>query len=144
MADYHLRPAEHADESLIFESYRLTVGPYIAEAWGWDETYQRKGFWTELPLAGFRIIETGNLFAGALHVVEDDVALHIRMIFLLPGFQRRGIGSALIRDIQEDGRRKGKAVELKVITCNPARHWYEQLGFQAGSERDSLLDMRWP
>ena len=143
MATYTRRHATESEMEPIFEGYRRTVGEYVAMAWGWDESFQRDGFWMHHPLNEFEIIEVDSEFAGGLHVVEDEVDLYIRMIFLLPKFQNRGIGSALIEDIQATARKREKGLCLKVINCNPAASLYERLGFRVIDESNSSKDMRW-
>ncbi|MHB1084530.1 MAG: GNAT family N-acetyltransferase [Thiobacillus sp.] len=127
----------------IFEGYRRTVGEYVATAWGWDESFQRGGFWENHPLKEFETVEIENEFAGGLHVAEDEVDIYIRMIFLLPKFQGRGIGSALIEDIHATARNRKKGLCLKVINCNPAFALYERLVFKIVNESDSSKNMRW-
>ena len=143
MATYNRRPATESERETIFEGYRRTVGEYVATAWGWDESFQREGFWTHHPLNGFEVIEIENGFAGGLHVAEDEADLYIRMIFLLPEFQGRGIGSALINEIHATARKRKKGLCLKVICCNPAASLYERLGFKLVDENDSSKNMRW-
>ena len=64
---------------------------------------------------------------------EDDrggeVDIELRNDFLLPEFQRRGIGSRLVTDVHGLARSKGKGVRLTVIRCNPAKKLYDRLGF---------------
>ncbi len=104
MTNYNLRQASESDKARIFESYRITVGPYVAQAWGWDESFQHKNFWTYHPLEDFKIIELDNSFVGGLHIEEEESDLVIRMIFLLPDFQRLGIGSQLLTDLLSQAR----------------------------------------
>lgn len=143
MATYDRRPATESEMETIFEGYRRTVGKYVASAWGWDESIQRSGFWEHHPLKEFEIIGLENEFAGGLHVAEDEVDLYIRMIFLLPKFQGRGIGSALIEDIHATARKRKKGLCLKVINCNPAFALYARLGFKLIDKSDCSKNMRW-
>jgi len=143
MAPYARQPAIRADQTAIFEGYRLTVGDYVAEAWGWDEQIQQTGFWKHHPLEQFEVIEIDNAFAGGLHIVEDAGDYHIRMIYLLPAFQNRGIGARLITDIHTAARNMNKGLSLKVIHCNPASSLYERLGFVLTEEINGLKSMHW-
>lgn len=143
MNAYQLRPAAWSDRDHLFEIYRITVGPYVAEAWGWDESAQTSGFWKHHPLEEFKIIEVESRFAGGLHLEEDESDVYVRMIFLLPEFQGPGIGSGLIADLHGAAGRKGKGLSLKVIRCNPAKRLYERLGFVVTAQDSSSFDMRW-
>ena len=33
-----IRPANESDNEKAFSSYKQTIGPYIATAWGWDKS----------------------------------------------------------------------------------------------------------
>lgn len=143
MTPYSRRPAMPAEKARVFAGYKCTVGVYVASAWGWDEKWQRENFWVNHPLAEFEIIEVGSALAGGLHVVADPDDLHLRMIFVLPEFQNRGIGTALIREIQTAAHQGGKGLRLKVISHNPAAALYARLGFKLMDESDSSLNLRW-
>ena len=140
---YELRTAAESDIKRIFECYRITVGPYVEKAWGWDELTQISGFWKHHPLEEFKVIEIQNEFAGGLHLEEDQTNLYIRMIFLLPIHQGNGIGSQVITDIHNIARRSKKSLMLKVIKCNPAKDLYKRLGFELINEDETTQDMLW-
>lgn len=140
---YDLRPATESEKDLIFESYRITVGPYVAKAWGWDESLQRENFWKHHPFKDFKVIQLENSFGGGLHMEEDESDVYIRMIFLLPEFQGLGIGTQLITDLHHVARNQGKGLGLKVIRGNPACRLYERLGFIVTGQDDTSQDMRW-
>ncbi len=68
---------------------------------------------------------------AALHRVSDDVAW-IRYVYVHPDYQRKGIGTALIRYIEDIARRE-KIKKLKLITHEKAFwaiRFYEKLGFK--------------
>ena len=143
MLAYFLRPAIESERARIFETYRETVGPYIAQAWGWDDDYQLGSFWKHHPFGEFQTIRVGDSMAGGLHLEQDSADLFIRMLFLAPEFQGRGIGTKLVGDLHSVAQDSGKGLSLKVIRTNPARRLYERLGFLVSNEDDSSLDMRW-
>ena len=141
--DYKLRPALETERDVIFDTYRTTVGLYVKDAWGWDEKKQKEGFWIHHPVDEFQVIETDNQFAGGIHIKEDNNDIYIKMVFLLAAYQKKGIGSKLITDIQNLSRTKGKGLRLKVIKSNPALNLYQNLGFKIEYEDESSVDMRW-
>ena len=138
---YRLRAGGEADRVFLFESYKKTLGPYIERVWGWDEAFQNLGFWKHNPLSRFQVIMVDELAAGGLHVEEDHDVIAIRMIFVLPEFQNRGIGSSVISDILAQARSSAKHVGLKVIKHNPAISLYESMGFSVRGGDTSMLDM---
>ena len=124
-----LQYATPDDQEFIFDSYRATLRPYVEWAWGWDDSFQRAGFWKHHPLDQVQLIAVDGQRAGVLHVEEQDSLHFIRMIFLVPEFQGRGVGARLLRGEIERAHRQGKALQLKVIKINPAKRLYERLGF---------------
>jgi ribosomal protein S18 acetylase RimI-like enzyme len=74
---------------------------------------------------------------------EDDRELiFIRMIFLLPEFQGRGIGAELLQGEVARATEAGKQLHLKVIKINPAKKLYDRLGFVVVEEDDATYHMR--
>jgi ribosomal protein S18 acetylase RimI-like enzyme len=67
---------------------------------------------------------------GRLRVVRTSDRLEIAGIQLLPAFQRRGIGTNVLRALLREGRQAGLPVVLEVEDDNPqARQLYQRLGF---------------
>lgn len=131
------------DQEFVFATYKATLRPYVEWAWGWDEAFQRAGFWKHHPLDQMQLIAVDGERAGVLHVEEQDSLHFIRTIFLVPEFQGRGVGARLLRGEIERARRQGKALQLKVIKINPAKRLYERLGFVVIDEDDTTHLMRW-
>jgi ribosomal protein S18 acetylase RimI-like enzyme len=107
---------------------------------GWDEAQkgaflrmqhsaQHRYYRDQFPNADFQIILEGDCPIGRLHVHRREDEIHIIDIALLPEHRRRGIGSALLRDILTEADQAGKPVRIHVEQCNPALHLYERLGF---------------
>jgi ribosomal protein S18 acetylase RimI-like enzyme len=61
----------------------------------------------------------------------------------LPAYQGRGIGTTLIRRLQQRARKEGVPVTLQVFKVNPARALYERLGFKVTGETDTHCRMKW-
>ena len=137
-----LRPALEGDKAFIFESYKATLQPYVEWAWGWDEAFQRNGFWQYHPLEKFQVITTVGKTAGGLYTEEQTGIHFIRLIFLLPDFQNLGIGSELLRQEALRAAETGKQLHLKVIKINPAKKLYERLGFEVFAEDEHTFHMR--
>ena len=60
---------------------------------------------------------------------------HLAGIYLLPGHQGQGVGSAVIMDIIEEASKRQLPVTLQVLKVNPrAQALYEKLGFVVTGE----------
>ncbi|MGE5343166.1 MAG: GNAT family N-acetyltransferase [Candidatus Omnitrophota bacterium] len=78
----------------------------------------------------FDIILVDNVPAGRLYVYRKPDDIRIVDIALLPQFQRKGIGSMLMKDLITEADSKNLSLSLHVEQNNPALGLYENLGFQ--------------
>jgi GNAT superfamily N-acetyltransferase len=136
-----LRDAREDDQMFIFEAYKEALKEHVNRAWGWDEEFQRTGFWKHHPIEQFRVIEVDGERAGGIHVEIGNACNFVRLIFLLPTFRRIGLGSALLLQEVERARKEQKAVGLKVIKSNPAKSLYDRLGFTEVAQDDVSYDL---
>lgn len=74
----------------------------------------------------------------------DTHVCKIHKLYVLPGNQRKGYGHHLICAIQDRLRRKNiHIVDLNVNRFNPARSFYERLGFRIIREEDVPIGPYW-
>lgn len=141
---YTLRPVTDADYEFVYMLNSSTMRPYVEPIWGWDEDIQRSAFARRWNPDNQQIIIVDGRNAGRLTLNETDELLYIAQINLLPEFQGKGIGSAVIESVKADAARTGKFVELRVLKTNPnAQRLYERLGFIVFDESDTHFWMRW-
>ncbi len=134
--------AADADRDFVFDLYRAALGSYIEETWGWDEAWQRANFDAAFPTANWKVLIVSGARVGAVRVSETEREIYVDDIEILPAYQRRGLGSAVMRSLQRVARRSGKTVGLQVLKVNPAIHFYERLGFVVVGEDDVHMMMR--
>ena len=72
--------------------------------------------------------------AGVASVEQRAEEYFVASIAVAPSWQRRGLGTAVIRDVQAQAAHERKPVRLQVLKVNPARRLYERLGFAVTSE----------
>lgn len=113
--------------------------PYIEATYGpWDEAFQRAYFRQHFHSAEVTIIEVGALAVGMLRVQERTEETFLAGFEILPGWQRRGIGTQVMRALVEDSAARGKPVALAVLKSNfAARALYQRLGFGVTGENDT-------
>jgi ribosomal protein S18 acetylase RimI-like enzyme len=70
-----------------------------------------------------------SISAGLWKLWRRKDAWWILQVQLMPEHQGRGIGAALIRELQAQARAAGMPLKLKVLKTNPAQRLYERLGF---------------
>lgn len=104
---------------------------------------QTRGYAHAYPDACRRIITAEGEDAGRLYTTHGGDEIRIIDIAIMPAFRNRGIGGALLRDIQEQGRAESKFVSIHVEKTNPARRLYGRLGFNKEGDREVYDFMVW-
>ena len=125
--------------------HELSYRPHIEKIWGWDDDQQAEFFERFFQPAQLQIVEVGGEAVGVLEVEERDDELFLANIDIRPEWQSRGIGSSIVRSLQERARDAGKPLALQVLHVNArARALYERLGFVETWRNDIRSGMRWP
>jgi ribosomal protein S18 acetylase RimI-like enzyme len=78
-----------------------------------------------------------------LYVARWEREIRIMDIALLPEDRGAGIGTKLLRELQEEARAAGKSLTIHVERFNPALGLYERLGFQQIEDKGVYLLMEW-
>ncbi len=130
-----LRPATPDDSELVFRVKKAALGEYIRRTWGWDERFQRDVHVRGYDPGAIKIISCLDMEVGWLEVDRRSDEFHLAGIYLLPGHQGHGVGSAVIMDIIEEASERQLPVTLQVLKVNPrAQALYERLGFVVTGE----------
>lgn len=108
-------------------------------------TLQHQHYITHYQPADYLVIEEVEQPIGRLYLYRDKHEANVIDIALLAATRGRGIGSALLRLVQQTARRDGlDSVMLHVEQRNAAaRRLYERLGFAVEADTGSHLRMRW-
>jgi GNAT superfamily N-acetyltransferase len=126
-----LTPCTPADRDFAFTVTEAAMRVYVEQAFGpWDPEDQRRRFDEAFDPATYQRIVVNGAPAGILVVEDRPAEIFLARIFLLPVFQRRGIGSVLIKGLIDRARAEEKPLRLRVLRVNSgARRLYERLGF---------------
>jgi ribosomal protein S18 acetylase RimI-like enzyme len=115
----------------------------IEQTWGWDEMWQQADFDRRLGEYLVSIIECDGQAAGGLLVELKPDSVYIHELQMMPEYQQRGIGTAVIQGVIGDAAHRGMAVTLSVVPANPrARQLYERLGFYVTAVEPPFYRMR--
>lgn len=139
---YQLRWATTEDSDFIFNLLVVSMREYIDQTWGWDEADQKVRHKNRLAQLHYQIISVDDCNVGAIAIENHSAEVFIADIQILPTWQGRGIGAAVLSDIIRDAANKGQLVLLQVLKVNPAKRLYERLGFQQCGETDTHYQMR--
>jgi len=140
-----LEPASPDDHAFVFQVTEETMRAYVEETFGaWDADAQRGRSREMFDPHTCRIILIDRDRAGLLVVEDRADEIFLAKIYLRRQFQRRGVGTSLIRDLIGRARAAGKPLRLRVLRVNPARSLYERLGFvvTGSTETHHVLEHR--
>jgi ribosomal protein S18 acetylase RimI-like enzyme len=150
---FALRPESDGDIPFLMRLYastredELKIVPwsaqekqaFLASQFQAQRLHYRKHFET----CAFDVIEQRGVPAGRLYLEPRVSRLHIIDIALMPAWRGQGIGTAILRALQETARAQGKGVGIMVEVFNPARRLYDRLGFTQTADHGVYLEMEW-
>jgi len=125
-----LTPATAADGEFLYRLTEQTMRPYAEATWGaWNEQAVREFTDKSARDGSFQIISQNGITVGAVRI--ERFASHIQLDQLYVGtpYQRRGIGTDIVRGLMAEARSVKKPLRLRVLKTNPAKMLYERLGF---------------
>ena len=139
-----LHPARDEDFEFAIALYLESTKPLLVALGRWDPERIRARFADDFKSERAQVIRAADgRDIGWMQVSENGEGLHLDQLHLIDGFRNLWIGTRLIRELLERGRRSGKWVGLNVIRGNPAIRLYQRLGFALIGEDEDKLQMRW-
>lgn len=143
LGDVRLRSAGAADKGFAETLYLATMLPLLAALGQGDETKVRRRFARGFKVGCSQIAGFNGNDIGWVQISDLAEELHLDQLHLISDVRGCGIGTHLLRDLLERGRRSGKAVGLDVIRGNRAFQLYRRLGFNVVGEDDEKHRMLW-
>ena len=134
-----LRTVAESDRDFAFSVYASTRAEEM-ERVDWTEEQknaflrmqfdaQTSHYLLYYPNAEYKVIERAGIPLGRLIVENRGDHFLIMDIALLPEYRRSGIGTFLVRELQQESRRLKLPLVLRVEFFNPAIRLYARLGF---------------
>jgi ribosomal protein S18 acetylase RimI-like enzyme len=149
----NLRPATSVDTAFLFAVYASTRAEELGQTnWSAEQKTafcsqqaqaQANHYRQHYPTAQYFIIESQQQPAGRLYVDHWEKEIRIMDIALLPSFRGKGIGTQLLRSLQNEAAEAGKLLSIHVESFNPAKRLYERLGFQVAEDKGVYQLMTW-
>ncbi len=137
MAEYQLRQATDADDDFLYRLHVAAMGDLVARVWGWDDAWQERFFADHFDPAPARIVVVDGEDVGVVAVEWGAAEAFLCTIEILPEYQGRGLGAALVRRVIAEADGRHLPVRLRVLKINPARRLYERLGFVISGETET-------
>jgi ribosomal protein S18 acetylase RimI-like enzyme len=104
-----------------------------------QDAYFRDG-WNAAP---HEILEYDGAPVGYVCIEDRLDLVHVRELVLLPEFQNRGIGTALLRQVMAHAEGRGVPVQLGALHANRAAELYRRLGFWEIGRTDTHILFEW-
>jgi len=152
--DLTLRPVTGGDRAFLVSVYASTREDELAQT-DWppevrhafvlqqfeaQDRYYRESTY---PDADYRVIRFRDEDAGRLYVDRSVGEARIIDIAILPAFRGNGIGTSILRALQDECRTVGRSLTIHVERMNRALGLYERLGFRLVEDKGVYLFMRW-
>ncbi len=133
------RAAAPDDFPFLYNLHKQAMRDPVEETFGpWDEAWQAAYFQQHFNPAVLRIIQLDGKDVGVLYVQERAEELFLASLEIMPAYQRRGIGTVILRELIAEAKRQGKPVALQVLKANrAARSLYQRMGFGVTGENDT-------
>ncbi len=116
--------------------------PYVEALWGWNQREQEEHFDAAFAAERCCIVLVDGVDAGWIEVIEQPAEVYLAGIYLLDAVRRRGVGTAIVRDLSSFAAESGRPLTLQVLKNNPARRLYERLGFEVTGTRGEHILLR--
>ncbi len=84
-----------------------------------------------------QIILVNKVEVGMLQISKRNGELYLGNFLVTPAFQNRGIGTAVLKKVLDQGKLLELPIKLKVLKKNRAKNLYERLGFTVTGKTDT-------
>ncbi len=149
-----LRPVTAEDNEFLLAVYASTRADELAQVeWQpgqkeifvrWQFDLQRKEYDLRYPDARYDVVLVNDQPAGRIWVGEDDTQIRLLDIGLLEEFQKRGVGTVLLKQLIAEAIAAKKPLRHMVFVLNNDAHrFYERLGFVTIEDVGGYKHMEW-
>jgi GNAT superfamily N-acetyltransferase len=148
-----LHPANDGDELFLYQVYASTRAEEMDLVnWNAEQkqaflqmqfTAQREHYRLHYPAAEYSVIWRDRDCAGRLIVDRSADKILLMDIALLPEYRNAGIGTGLVRGLQDEASQTGRPLRLHVEFFNRALKLYERMGFRQVDELGVYYEMEW-
>lgn len=137
-----IRKADSADVDFTFAVKEAAFREYVEKVWGWDGADQRELHEVRFASQDVHIVQYRGTDVGYFSTSSTADRVRVVQIFILPEYQRKGLGSACMRLIVSDASAQEKSVRLQVLKINTrAIAFYRRLGFSIVDEDNTHVQM---
>ena len=147
------RSVKPEDQSFLVELYKSSRGDDL-RGLGWDQQRisefldmqyeaQQTFYDSDYRDAADELILLEDKPIGRLMIESRPHEIRCIDLGLLPEYRERGLGTGVIRKLQETAKRENKPLRLQVIRFSRAVNLFDRLGFVRTSETGTHFQMEW-
>ncbi len=141
--NFELRNARDSDYRFAERLYLATMKPLLSRLGALDEAELIANFKRQYEPGDARIVVVDGVDAGWLQISETEREICLYQIHIGPGYRSRGIGTEWMQDLLARARARDRPLSLYVVRNNPAKAFYERLGFKVVDEDETKIHMKW-
>lgn len=141
---YTLRKASYADSDIAYQIKKSALKEYVEKIWAWTESFQQAHHSQHFSPVNVMVIEVHGNPIGLMSKEEREDGIFLYDLYLMPDFQGKGIGTSLIKQIQDESRLRQKPLVLEVLKVNRrAIAFYKRNGFKKVKKIPKKWIMKW-
>jgi ribosomal protein S18 acetylase RimI-like enzyme len=147
------RPVTSGDRDLLLTLYASTRAQELSQVPWSDEqkqafvqmqfTAQTRHYEATYPASEHQIVLWEGEAVGRLWVDLGPKSLHVLDLTILPAARGRGIGTAVLQGLLQEGAATGRTISGYVEAWSPAIPLLERLGFRKVEEQGYYLRFAW-
>lgn len=142
--DPSLRSATAADAEFAYLVLEQTMRRHAVATWGaWLESQARAAMTADACAGRSQVIELGTVPVGLLRLDRHATHLQLEQLFVLPAYQRMGMGKRVLQTVFGQARSLGLPIRLRVLQVNPAKGFHARHGFRVVHASAERLSMEW-
>ena len=135
-----LRPAIAADYAFCQQLY-FKLNAWLLEALQLDRAAHEAKFPDQWKVSEVRIVALDGQDIGWLQWSTEPAGFCLTQLYIDTPFQKRGIGTEIMRGLIAEAARARRAILLDVVKINPALRLYQRLGFRICGEEEHKFNM---
>lgn len=132
------RPATEIDLDFLDWMHTVCMKDHVDRIYPWKPHLFRQTF----NPSSIQLILVDDIEVGMLQTEQHNDELYLGNLLILPAFQNRGVGTAVLQDLLNKSSLLNLSIKLQVLKQNPAKRLYERLGFMTVEETDTYYIMK--
>ncbi len=130
MDNLEFQVATSEDIDFAYEVLTTTMRAYAVEVFGyWPESDAQAQVERDIREGRSQTIHLGGERIGVMRIDRFVTHFQLDHLYILPEYQRCGIGTHILKSLLEESCEVGLPVRLRLLRSNPVIRLYQRLGF---------------